>query len=428
MFPQYDPTKSLNQQCYFPAHQSPPPAIPIGKLSKDSSPIERLMLQESDTGLALVDGYEHIPFANSSDLIAIWKASRGEYPIAGRKIRFNLLQPRQGTSIAIGRSQKDLLYTMGSLSPSSPLYLEKSGAGKQLFVERHGAKVSPAPVASLILPKPGPAQSASKSQTTFLFPQQAAIHAVEAITNSPVAAEIATFDPKGTSLAATRLAQDAIATSHRNHGCELVRATRRRDSLGSVTAFYNLEHPSLGTFALTVTKAYTQSAVQGARAKICLHHPSATPAAIAAETLVLAFLDFARDACVLDLPGLVSLESPYLVDIGVMAMLTVAAIENDALMTETITFAPPPKTAIKAASMKSGGKKTAAKKVESRRSKIFKKAKDEIIGEQVELPILTQGALSLVGFSLKTALVLVEVGVKVTAGVIVGASRVVRKM
>nr|POF13159.1 hypothetical protein CFP56_10307 [Quercus suber] len=438
IFPQYDPTKSLNEQHYFPARVSRTPTIPVDQISKIGSPAERQALQHSGFDLTLVEGYEHIPFAELSDVAAIWKASRGERPMHKRKVRFGLLQPRKGASLAIGGSHNEFLYTMSTKSPSSPSFSGAIDAGKQLTIQRHASGTSPVQIASLNIPKNNDWTSLSKPQPTSLFPDQAAVHAIESVAHSPAATNIAVFDPTGISQAAAELAQDAVTEAREQHECILARTIRKRDSLGAVTALYDLKHPSLGTFAITVSKSFTKNVAKGARAKICVHHPSATPAAITAETLVLAFLDFARDACVLDIPGLLSLESPYVVDLAVMAMLAVAAIENDALMSEQPTFAPPPKTPIPTPSLSSSrkgdsGRKTRSsakkqKEQESQRAKFMKKAKDELLGEQVELPLLTQGALSLVGLSLKVAFVVVEAGVKVTAGAVVGAGRLATKL
>nr|POF04049.1 hypothetical protein CFP56_21805 [Quercus suber] len=439
IFPQYDHTKRLNQQDYFPSRVSRTATIPVEHVSKLGSPIEREALQAFDPDITLVEGYEHIPFAESSDVAAIWKASRGEHSSYRRKVRFGLLQPRETASIAIGRSQNELVYSMSTKSPSSPSYSHVENIGKQFTIQRHAVGTASAQVASLTLPTSNNSISTPKSQHTSLFPEQAAVHAIESAVQSPAAAEIAAFDPTGTSQAAARLAQDAVARARKRHDCNLIRSTRKRDSLDAVTARYNLEHPSLGAFPITISKSFGQSAAKGARAKICVHHPTATPAAITAETLVLAFLDFARDACVLDIPSLLSLENPYVIDLAVMAMLAVAAIENDALMSEQLTFPPPPKTPLKTTSRspsknaRNSDKKDKAaarkqKKQESQSSKYMKKAKDELLGEQVELPLLAQGALSLVGLSLKVAIVVVEVGVKVTANAVVGAGRLATKL
>ena len=443
IFPQYDPSKPLQEQEYYPTARSPTPTLPTEKISKIISPDEKKQsLDRIDSAVALVDGYEHIPSATADDMMAIWNASCGNFPVPGRKVQLGLVQPRgAGTSLAVGNSEDELLYSMGKepLASSS----KDSTPSKQLVIKKYkpdSQHSPPSPVAQLALPDANKSQKERENDVVSIFPQIAAIRAIEAIANSPVAASIATFDPTAKSPEAARLAQDAVAEAHSRHRCELVRSTRKRDSLGAVTASYNLEHPILGQFAITVTKSTVGRHSRDPRAKISLHHPSATPAAVSAETLVLAFLDFARDACVLDTPGLLALEDPYIVDIIICALLAVAVIENDALMAETLTFDAPPKSPLPLQKPKpkrnaSRNSRQSSSSSESKRSSKWllkrgeKKAKkEELVGEQVDLPVLTQGALAILGLGFKTAVWVLEAGVKVTAGVLIGVTHLAKKV
>ncbi len=363
-------------------------------------------------------------------MLAIWNASCGIFPVLGRKVRFGLSQPRiKGTTLAIGNAQDELLYSMeknlisGSLKDATPF--------KQLSVARHNPmhpSAPPSTIAQLGLPDTAKANKARDNDVVVIFPQIAAVRAIETIANSPVAADIATFDPQAKSPEAARLAQDAVAEAQRRYRCELVRTTRKRDSLGAVTATYRLEHPLLESFTVTVTKSTSGRHARDPRAKISIHHPSATPAAVSAETLVLAFLDFSRDACVLDTPALLALESEYIIDTVVCALLTVAVIENDALMLETLTFDAPPKSPLpsKQKSRRASSFSTNSSKKLSRKDK-KKTQNGEFSGEQVELPLATQGALALLGFSFKTAVFILEAGVKLTAGAVIGISHIASK-
>ena len=133
-------------------------------------------------------------------------------------------------------------------------------------------------------------EAKSDTHITTIFPQVAAYQAVRSAANSPEAVAIATFDPSATSPEAARLAQDAVAFAQQRYGCDLSRTTRKRDSLGAVIASYNLDHPVLGTMVISVSKSYKSATSREPRAKIGIHHPSATPATIAAETLVLSLI------------------------------------------------------------------------------------------------------------------------------------------
>ena len=435
MFPQYDPTKPLQQQEYYPTGQSMTPTLPNEKVSKMGfAPEKRRSLEPVDSAVALVEGYEHIPSATSEDLMAVWNASCSNFPVPGRKVQIGLLQPRgKGTSLAIGNSENEMLYSMSKEElPSKP---DGPAPLKQLVIKKHHPKVSsgpPSPVAQMVLPDPSKALKDRENDVVTIFPQMAAVKAIEDVSNSPMAAEIATFDPAAKGPEAARLAKDAVGDAHMRHRCDLVRNTRKRDSLGAVTASYRLEHPTLGPFAITVTKSTIGRHSRDPRAKISIHHPSATPAAVSAETLVLAFLDFARDACVLDTPGLLALESGYIIDTVICALFAVAVIENDVLMAETLTFAAPPKSPLPLQKSK-GGLRTRSPSTESRQSRrsgFFgrkeKKVK-KVEEEQVELPVLTQGALAILGLTFKTAVFALEVGVKLTAGAVIGISHLVKK-
>jgi hypothetical protein len=303
---------------------------------------------------------------------------------------------------------------------------------KQLSISRHNPLrpgTPPATVAKLGLPDTAQVDKPRDNDVVTIFPQIAAVKAIETIANSPVAADIATFDPEARSPEAARLAQDAVAEAHRRYRCELVRTTRKRDSLGAVTATYKLEHPILESFSITVTKSTMGRHSHDPRAKISIHHPSATPAAVTAETLVLAFLDFANDSCVLDTPALLALESEYIIDTVTCALLTVAVIENDALMLETLTFDAPPKSPLPLSKHKSRSGSMISGKGSKKLSRKDKKKlkKGEFDGEQVDLPVLTQGALALLSFSFKTTVFFLETGVKLTAGAVIGISHLASK-
>ena len=428
IFPQYDHTRAFQEQQYYPTVRSPTPTLSSEKVSKFDSPnMKRPHSDRFDSAVALVDGYEHIPIGTLHDQQEVWKASSNIFPCGGRKLQLGLHQPHgQGTSLAVGVSQDQLLYSMKKEFTS-----EAHDAPQILAVSKHHPfNASADTIAQMCLPDPSRNNKQREDDVVAVFPQLAAVNAIEAISNSPAAAEIATFDPTASGPEAKRLAQDAVAEAHARHRCELVRSTRKRDSLGAVTASYRLEHPYLGSFAITVTKSTAGNRhSKDPRAKISLHHPSATPAAVAAENLVLAFLDFARNSCILDTPGLLALEGPYVIDTVLCALLAVAVIENDALVAETLTFDAPPTSPLPIAKNKAGGELASNDSGDSKRrwwgAKKAKKVKKQ---DQVDLPLATEAALGLLGLGFKTAVFVLEVGVKVTAGAVIGATHLARKL
>lgn len=423
MFPTFDPTKPLSEQNYYPTiPTSSPPRV--SSLPSFGAAVEKKTLKKYDSVVGLVEGYEHIPGAEASDHEAVWTACRGEYPMAGRKVQFGLYQPHghfaaNGTALSIGMSPDQIIYDMNM----------------DLAIRRHRLDASAsASVAQLDLPD---AESTGHMDiaATEIFPHAAAIQALDELTL--YSADDANMDA---------LQRKAMGLAHRQFACSLIRRRRRRDpQTGTVTASYQLAHPTLGTFPIEVTRAPPPAPhMPIPKAKISLHHPSATPPAIAAGTLNLAFLDFARDACVLDVPGLVALGAPYLLDTVVAALLAVAVTENDALVAEAMVFAAPPtapvlrsNTSASGWSVKSKGKgKTASPGKESKKAskKASKKKQakmtetDPLTGEQVELPLLARGTIAVLGLSVKAAVFVLHAGFKVTTGVVVGVSHLATKL
>jgi len=413
IFPQYDPAKALDQQNYYPTTESPMQRLPSQVVSKSSGSYEKPRLERIDSGIALVDGYEHIPAAYKADVDAIWNAASGRDTPNARKFKVGLFQ--QGSALAVGISADKPLFSMKKAVPQQPA---QSKDVKHLSIEKYSPSGHvAAPAAQLALPNRSANAGKDDDKRISIFPYKAAIHAIEAVSNSPAAAEIAAFDPMRTSAEAAHLARDAVAHAHRMYGCTLLRAARKRDSLGAVTAAYVLEHPSLGSMAITVTKSFKR---REAKAKVSIHHPSATPASVAAENLVLAFFDFASVACVVDLPGLMALEIPYIVDTAFTALFAVAATENDMLLNESVTFAPPPKSHF---IDKKSGKKHSSERGEKRRwyrrsSKAIDKAHKELVGQPADVAAPIQAAVALLGLSLKTAVFVLEAGVKMGISVI----------
>ena len=393
-----------------------------------------------NSGVALTDSLESLPAADDGDLIALWNASCGQFPVAGRKVQLSLHQPSgSGTSLAIGISGGKLFYLMETMAVEPPP--GETRTAKQLSVKRQCPQEDMSmPVAQLELSSTTADTSSSHALMTTVFPHLAALNAIEFAANTPTALAIARFDPTAASPEAAQLPHDAVAEAHVRYRSDLVRTTRGRDSVGAVAASYQLCHPALGILAVTVNRAKSRGPYLDPKAKISLHHPSATPAAVAAETLVLAALDFARDACILDVPALLALEDPYIIDTSICALLAVAVIENDMIKAETLTFDPPPTTPIStkrkarsnspistASSTSSRSSRSSRKwyKPFSKRNKVLEIQEPPPVEEP--LPALTQGALALLGFSFKTAVWLLGAGVKVAGNIVVGASHLASK-
>jgi hypothetical protein len=155
--------------------------------------------------------------------------------------------------------------------------------------------------------------------------------------------------------------------------------------------------------AITVTPAGGEH-----KAKISLHHPRATPAAVSSQTLALLTLDFAAGVCILDTPSLLALDEPYILDVAVSAVLAVAVLENEICAREMVEFEGPPTTTqalesgLKVGSSGSVGRK--AKRVEKKKRALESGKERGLVRETVGLVGLgVKGAVWLVGAGLKAA-------------------------
>ncbi|KAH9845396.1 Conserved proline-rich protein [Teratosphaeria destructans] len=418
IFPQYDSSRPLKAQSYYPVTHSPAPSLPSDKVSKLGSHLGSPGLDRFDSAVSLVQGYEHVPLATKTDMVDLWNASVAERAKAPRKVQLGIHQ--KVGCFSIGTSTEQPFYSMEKALPQSPGQKVKNT--KPVAIEKHSPLGgAPVPVGQLALPSSSSTEK--EADTTIpVFPHQAAVYAIKAISNSPAAAEIAHFDPKGKSPDAARLAQDAVAIAHQRFKCSLSSTTRKRDSLGAVTAAYTLDHPSLGALPITVTKSTNKQHAPTAptAAKISLHHPSATPAAIAAENLVLLSFDFRTGTCILDLPSLLALETPFLVDTALTTLFAVAALEITSSIPDPadLAFAPPPKSPLPLAKVKSSRK--AAKKAEKmqnrkwyhRSAKVIDRAQREIVGSPVDVAKPVEVAVGLVGLGVKVGVFVIESGVR----------------
>ncbi|KAI7485478.1 hypothetical protein KC351_g3928 [Hortaea werneckii] len=418
MFPQYDPSKPLDRQHYFPSVAVP--SIPTEKVSKVASPLEKSALHRFDSAVALDHERSDLPIADTNDVNAIWSASNDIAPRSPRKVLLCVSQNVQSDAIAIEAFPSQPIFSVDKALPQSPSQTSKTA--KHLSVEKHDPSNGAATqIAQLVLPEIKTGNEKATEDTLAIFPQAAAISALEAAASSPAAQEIATFDPSARSPEATRLAQDAVAEAQRRCGCHLSRKINKRDSLSAQTTAYTLEHSALGSLTVTISSSSKKHDTKGQGRRICIHHPTATSAAIAAETLVLASLDCSQQACVLDVPGILALNCRYLVDTFMATLLAVASMERGKPTGESPTFAPPPKSPFgekKRGRNKRAGKAADSRKWYKRSSKAINHVQKELVGQPADVGAPVQAAVAILGFTAKSAVFVLEAAVKVTAGAV----------
>jgi hypothetical protein len=399
IFPQYDHTKSLSKQHYFPrapAFQESPDAITFSQAEGNTHwPLP----QRHEPVVDVTSGYEGVPIATAADLLTIWHASTTSSPPTGRKVQLRLNQPPgRNMSLTVG-THDTILYTMQAIN-SNPQHDSNEANADLNIVKSCPSSTLPMPVSQLSLP-PNSSKLTATTPPTTLFPHQAALDAIQTAATTPLAAAIAATDPTGSSPAAARLAQNAVAQAQRQHTATIRRSARHR---AAGTTEYTLSHSSLGSIAITVTPAGGEH-----KAKISLHHPRATPAAVSSQTLALLTLDFAAGVCILDTPSLLALDEPYILDVAVSAVLAVAVLENEICAREMVEFEPPPTittthavdSGLKAGS---GSVRRKAKRVEKKKRALESGKERGLVRETVGLVGLgVKGAVWLMGAGLKAA-------------------------
>jgi len=98
----------------------------------------------------------------------------------------------------------------------------------------------------------------------------------------------------------------------------------------------------------------------------------------------------------------------------------VAVIENSTLMAEAVTFAPPPKSpyASSSAEKKALAKVKKSERWSKRSSRVIDKMQQELIGTPADVGAPVQGAVKLIGFSLKSAVYVLDAGFRVGAKIV----------
>lgn len=110
----------------------------------------------------------------------------------------------------------------------------------------------------------------------------------------------------------------------------------------------------------------------------------------------------------LDTPGLLALDEPYMLDVAVSAVLAVAMLENELCVREMVEFEPPPTQVLSLAS--AGGEQKARGGSTARKAKrLERKARDREQGKEKGLVRETVG---LVGMGIKGVGWLMGAGLK----------------
>lgn len=308
------------------------------------------------------------------------------------------------TEVRFGSREGRTFYSVSTSDTSSDLTVRR----------HHPARTGIVPVTRLDV---AALQKDAKSETT-IFPQQAALNALEAAATTHRANAIAQYDPRASSPQAAQLAFDAVSEAKAHESCQLVRVPQGPNAYGVEGHSYELRHGRAGAFSISVDGTF-DFATKG-NAKICLHQPMNTEKALA-KSPKLVCLDLSTETLEVDVASFRRLPSKYMIDSAVCAVLAVAFTESKLAeaKAKAETFAAPPKISKNESMMQK------TRKSGWRRSK--KIGKKEGADQKEKLPGVTRGILFVLGFSFEAIVWLLGLGVKVLSKVVVCASGIVSK-
>ncbi|KAH0274027.1 N-acetylated-alpha-linked acidic dipeptidase 2, partial [Aureobasidium melanogenum] len=323
MFPEYDSSLPLSQQRYYPTENLPRPSL------------ERNARYHRQTLANVPSPTSPTPAAGLSQLQALWNAASGQNGVFhSEKIKLTMHRDEIGsgstaTEVRFGSREGRTLY---SVSPSD--------ASSELTVRRHHpARTVIVPVAQLDV---STLQKDSKHETT-IFPQQAALNALEAAATTHRANAIAQYDPRASSPQAAQLAFDAVAETKAFESWQLVRNSLGVSAYGVEQYSYELRHPCAGTFAISVVGTFDLT--KKSDAKITLHQPL-NPDKPLAKSSKLICLDLSTETLEVDIASFRRLQSKHMIDSAICAVLAAAFTESTMAETKrkAETFEAPPLT------------------------------------------------------------------------------------
>lgn len=322
------------------------------------------------------------------------------------------------------------------------------------------------------------------NQISTICPVLATLHALELASRSPQAHSLAATDPKAESPAAARLAERAVRDAKDRENCALswvrtsphagkyelhhpslgvfaivvegdVKAAlssissstkaRKHASISLINPFASLAYasPPLGTMSPT-TSTFRDASQLSAENK---------------QKSVLVKLDFSEEILHLNAPAIQSLGSMYIFDVAVSTILAVAIAESQRADDPGLYFAAPPPS-LMLTKVKKGSRIFSSSSSDSLTPSDKKKKKltdastvslvqlvrgtnskkdgrrtidwtrtNAIMGiehltDVNDLPRITRGILSVLGAGFKTALWLLEFGVRISAKMVIGLTKV----
>ncbi|TIA49422.1 hypothetical protein D6C83_04874 [Aureobasidium pullulans] len=181
------------------------------------------------------------------------------------------------------------------------------------------------------------------SNETIVFPQQAALAALEAAATTHRANTIAQYDPRASSPQAAQLAFDAVAEAKAHESCQLILIPQGVNGYGIEEHSYELRHPRAGAFIISVDGIFDFTKQSNAR--ITLHQPTNPEKSLSKPSKLVCF-DLGTGTLDIDVASFRRLHSRYMIDSAICAVLAVAFAESRLVeaKAKSETFAGPPLT------------------------------------------------------------------------------------
>ncbi|KAF2645067.1 hypothetical protein P280DRAFT_444408 [Massarina eburnea CBS 473.64] len=266
IFPVYDPTKALSQQAYKPTQPSPT-HIPRAQISRSPYSPEFYVPHGNTTPNGSTNTPPKPFFTPSNLLDNLWIATNGQGEPA---VQMYTLRMHRATvanpTITFGTTPSLPFYSLAQSNLAGDN--EAPSIMNELMIQRHHpTQPRVLPIAQLDLISPpsmdtamfDPHQQEPVTLITSIFPKLAALQALDAAANSPVASRIALSDPEATSPAAQRLAEDVLGGAAQREACVLTWTRDDPDQQANPWAqhlpsagTYQLHHPTLGTFPIKI--------------------------------------------------------------------------------------------------------------------------------------------------------------------------------
>lgn len=434
IFPVYDHSLPLSQQHYYPAQDAPStPPKPSSRRRSLSVPRPALKLATAATIASKEPQIASLP-----DLQALWAAASGTSPQNNRVRKVRLAMHREmpssssshNTPLEIGFS-KFYTFVRRSSTPSKP----EDAAAEMLVRRHHPLKDITLPIAQIEIAQPQTEEDSHEPIATTIFPQTAALTALENAAISPRAISIANFDPNAASPQAAQLAFDAVVEAKQKEQCKIV-CTPEKNQFGAPENKYQLQHPRLGQFGVTVKgqinllgKAEPPNRFNRVSSyeKISLHHPYANVNKATRLAPEVASLDITAGVLEIDVAALKGVDSAYIIDTAVCALMTVALMESESserdMKPKPSSFdAPPSEAPNKSGTWGSATSSHKSSRIMQWRNSFEKgQGKDKplppppppALKAEAKLPIVLRGVLKLLGFSFQAIIWLLGLGVKV---------------